>query len=81
MAQDYAMEERQTATQTTTKLCFKEAHLIHKSMWGSSNLSAAHSKQRLVESETEYQFTYTTDQLLFYQERTIEITIKNIHRA
>lgn len=52
MAQDYAMEERQAAAQTTTKLCFKKAHLIPKSMWGSSHSSAARSNRDLVGSET-----------------------------
>lgn len=80
MAQDYAMEERQAAAQTTTKLCFKKAHLIPKSMWGSSHSSAARSNRDWWDQK-QYQFTYTTEQLLLYQERTFEITIKNICRA
>jgi hypothetical protein len=56
MAQDYAMQERQAATQTTTKLCFKKSSLDPKEHVGKFKLKCVLAANRdLVETEAEYQ--------------------------
>ena len=68
MAQDYAMEERQAAAQTATTLCFNYSSLDPREHVGKFKLKCVLSANRdLVETEAEYQFTYTRDQML-YQE-------------